>query len=172
LGLLVGSSRGQGPRDRESRDAAIQARLEQRKAFGERMRNAGSMEERIKMMEEMRAMDRQRTLDGFKSQLGVTDPEWAILKPRLETVYNMANPQPARIGGIDRKRTEVEQTSGDLRDILDKPGVDTNQIKTRLIALRAARGRANEELAKARQSLRQLLTVRQEAELVLSGLLD
>jgi len=47
-----------------------------------------------------------------------------------------------------------------------------DQIKAKLTALRAAQSGAAQELAKARQSLRQLLTLRQEAVLVLNGLLD
>jgi hypothetical protein len=47
-----------------------------------------------------------------------------------------------------------------------------DQIKARLTALRAAKERAVQQLINARQGLRQLLTLRQEALLVLNGLLD
>ena len=47
-----------------------------------------------------------------------------------------------------------------------------DQIKAKLTALRAAREQARRELATAQRSLRQLLTLRQEAHLVLRGLLD
>jgi hypothetical protein len=66
----------------------------------------------------------------------------------------------------------VEQRKGELREVLDKNGTEINEIKSKLTALRMARDKADQELAKARQSLRQLMTLRQEAELVLSGLLD
>jgi len=39
-------------------------------------------------------------------------------------------------------------------------------------ALRAAKERTAQEVATAKQSLHQLMTLRQEAEMVLSGLLD
>jgi hypothetical protein len=39
-------------------------------------------------------------------------------------------------------------------------------------AFRAAKEKANQQLAGARQSLRQLMSLRQEAVLVLNGLLD
>ena len=42
----------------------------------------------------------------------------------------------------------------------------------KLAALRAARQKAAQDLVTARQSLRQLMTLRQEALLVLNGLLD
>ncbi len=47
-----------------------------------------------------------------------------------------------------------------------------DQIKARLAALRAVKQKAAQELATAKQDLRQLMTLPQEAELVLSGLLD
>ncbi len=47
-----------------------------------------------------------------------------------------------------------------------------DQIKARLGALRSAKEKAQQELATAQHSLRQLMTLRQEAVLVLNGLLD
>jgi len=45
-------------------------------------------------------------------------------------------------------------------------------INVKLTALRAAKEKARQELAAAQQSLRQLMTIRQEAVLVLNSLLD
>lgn len=175
LGLLSGPSlageRGQ-PTDRSEHDAAIKARLDQRKAFGERIRNAGSAEERTKMMEEIRAMDRQRAIESFKGRLGLSDPEWTVIKPRIETVYGMVHSRPTTGGGASRKKTEVEQKSGELRALLENREADASRIKAGLDDLRAVRRKAEQELAKARQDLRQLLNLRQEAILVLEGLLD
>jgi hypothetical protein len=42
----------------------------------------------------------------------------------------------------------------------------------KLAALRAAKQKAAQDLATARQNLRQLMTLRQEAQLVLNALLD
>jgi predicted negative regulator of RcsB-dependent stress response len=66
----------------------------------------------------------------------------------------------------------VEQRSSELRELLRKEGSEADQIKAKLTALRAAKGKEAQELATAKQSLRQLMSLRQEAELVLSGLLD
>jgi len=171
LGLLARSSRAQD-QNREEHDAAIKARLEQRKAFGERMRNAGSAEERARMMAEIREMDRQRAVEEFKCTLKLSDQEWPVLKPRIEKVYNLVHPPLAMRGGADRKGSELEQKRAELREVLDKNGTEANEIKSRLTALRMARDKADQELATARKDLRQLMTLRQEAELVLSGLLD
>lgn len=171
LGLLTGSVLGGESSNRQERDAATQARLDQRKAFADRMRNAGSMEERIKMMEEMRAMDRQRAVTGFQARLGLSDPEWTVVKPRIEAVYDLVHPDVGtRTDG--RHRSEVEQRSTELREILNNSGADANQIRNKLAALRTAKERAKQELAEARKNLCQIMTVRQEAVLVLHGLLD
>jgi hypothetical protein len=51
-------------------------------------------------------------------------------------------------------------------------GAKPEEIKAKLTALRAAKEQARQDLVKARQDLRQLMTLRQEAVLVLNGLLD
>ena len=69
-------------------------------------------------------------------------------------------------------RTEAELRSRGLRELLQDEKAPVDQIKARLTALRAAKQRAVQQLMNARQGLRELLTLRQEAVLVLNGLLD
>jgi serine/threonine protein kinase HipA of HipAB toxin-antitoxin module len=128
LALLTGSVPGRETPNSPEHDAATQARLDQRKAFAERMRNAGSMEERVKMIEEIRAMDRQRAIDEFRSKLGLADPEWAVVKPRTEAVYDRMHPPLGMKAG--RQKTEVEQKSVEIQEVLDNNGPDAGQIKT------------------------------------------
>jgi len=82
------------------------------------------------------------------------------------------HPLPQMRIGNDAPRTEAEQKSRDLREVLRSEGAAADQIKVRLAELRAAKQKEAQELVKARQELRQLMTLRQEAELVLNGLLD
>lgn len=178
LGLLSGSALGQEEKKEPQRKGAEggsfktgQERMEEFKAFSERMRNA-TPEEQMKIMEERRVRDRQRTIEDFKERLGVSDKEWAVIKPRIEKVYNQMHPQPQMRAGNEQARSEVEQRSSELRDLLRKQGAAPDEIKARLTALRLAKQRAAQDLATAKQELRQLMTLRQEAELVLSGLLD
>jgi len=177
LGLLSGSVFGQeknepdrkGPEARSRKDG--QERIEEFKAYAERMRDA-SPEERMRLMQEQRVQQHQRAIEDLKEQLGVSDKEWAVIKPRVEKVYNLMHPLPQIRAGNERPRTEVEQRSGELRELLRKEEAAADQIKAKLTALRAAKQKAAQELATAKQDLRQLMTLRQEAELVLSGLLD
>jgi hypothetical protein len=171
LGLVSGSVFGQEEKkEPEAGSRKGQERIEEFKAYAERMRNA-SPEERMKIMEERRVQDHQRAIESFKDRLGISDKEWAVVKPRIEKVYNLMHPLPPMMAGTERPKTEVEQRSSELRDLLrDKAAVD--KIKAGLAALRAAKEKAAKELLAARQDLRQLMTLPQEAELVLSGLLD
>lgn len=150
----------------------FQERIERSKAFGERLRNAGSMEERQQIMNEQMAWQRQRAIEDLKAQLGLSDQEWAVIKPRLQAVYNLVHPATQMMGKNEPPKTEVEQISHALRELLQEEKAPADQIKAGLTTLRAAREKANQQLAGARQSLRQILNLRQEAVLVLNGLLD
>ena len=83
-------------------------------------------------------------------------------------------PQGNRPGGrgMNRELTEVEKIQRELQTTLDNTAATPDQIRQLLTQLRAAREKAKQELAKAQQDLRQVLTLRQEATLVLMGMLD
>jgi hypothetical protein len=59
-----------------------------------------------------------------------------------------------------------------LQTLLEDENATTDEIKAKLSALRKARETAKQELATARKELRELLTLRQEATLVVMGLLE
>jgi hypothetical protein len=80
--------------------------------------------------------------------------------------------RPRFPGQENREPTALEKASETLNTTLENPSASADQIKQQLTALRAAREKAKQELATARQDLRQILTVRQEALLVLDGMLD
>jgi hypothetical protein len=140
--------------------------------FIERLRNAGSVEERQQIMSEQVASQRWRAFEDLKVQLRLSDQEWSAVKPRLQGVYDLVHPRSPVGGKGDRPKTEVEQRSRELSELLRDEKAEVGQIKARLTALRAANERMVQQLIKARQTLRQLLTLRQEAMVVLNGLLD
>jgi chromosome segregation ATPase len=179
LGLVAHSALGQVEEKKpEAKTPAakppkqMQERMEQSNAFSERLRNADSMEERQQIMNEQMAWQRQRAFEDLKEQLGISDKEWPVIKPRLQAVYNLVHPVSQMMGKNEAPKTELEQRSRDLRELLRDEGAAADQIKANLTAFRAAREQAAQELSKARQSLRQLMSLRQEAVLVLNGLLD
>lgn len=130
-------------------------------------------EEMRKIMEEQAAQHRNRAIEDLKGQLGVSDREWSVVRPRVETVYDLVHPRyqsareapDCRAAPVDQ-RTRALARSWRTRSTSEK-------IKTALTATRSPRrNEARQELVKARQDLRQIMTLRQEAVLVLNGLLD
>jgi hypothetical protein len=177
LGLLSGAGFGQEEKQAERKESdakfrkEAQDRMEEFKAFGERMRNA-SPEERMKIMQEQRLQQHQRAIEDLKGQLEISDKEWPVVKPRVEKVYNLVHPLRSMGAGSEQPRTEVDKASSELRELLRNDSAAADQVKAKLAALRAAKQKTAQDLATARQSLRQLMTLRQEALLVLNALLD
>jgi hypothetical protein len=141
----------------------------------------------------MRQMMEQR----MQEMLGATAEEWKVLGPRVMKVQDLVRqsggggpgmmfgpmgrrglggPGGNRPGGrgmaMNRELTEVEKAQEELQTLLENTAATPEQIKQQVTKLRAAREKARQELAKAQQDLRQVLTMRQEAQLVLMGMLD
>ena len=134
---------------------------------------------------------RQQMADRMKQALGASDEEWKVLQPRIEKVQTLS--RQTRGGGMgfmfggrggpgdrrggdrpqsDRPQSEVEKKSEALQKVLDNKEAKVEEIKTALTALREARAKARAELETAQKELREVITVRQEAQLVTLALLD
>ena len=145
--------------------------------------------------ERMRQMMDQR----MREQLGATEAEWKVLGPRVMKVTELSRQtrgggrggmMPGGIGGRGamggrggapggnrpgapaRQQTAVEKAQEQLRTVLENESATPDQIKTQLTALRKVRETAKQQLAAAQQDLRKIITVRQEAILVMMGTLD
>jgi chromosome segregation ATPase len=167
LGVLSASALGQ---ERREPPPEFREMAERSRAFSERMRHARDPEEMRKIMDEQMALQRARAVENLKEQLGVSEAEWTVVRPRLEAVYERVHAQPVR-GNVE-PTTPVEQRRKELRELLRDENAEAEQIKARLSALRAEKEKARQELAKARRELQQIMTLRQEAVLVLAGLLE
>ena len=179
LGALAGPALSQTENQEGSakRPAAQSPRESQKgadkaNAFIERLKNAGSDEERRQAMNELMASQRQMAIESLRSQLRVSDQEWAVVKPRLLAVYDFVRPAFPVATRNEAPKTELDQRSRELRELLQADKTDVEQVKAKLAAYRAAKGKANQELAAARQALRQIMNLRQEAVLVVNGLLE
>ncbi len=145
---------------------------------------------------QMRQMMEQR----MREQLGATEQEWKVLGPRVMKVSELnrqisgfgrgfggpgfggrrggpmggpqGGPQGGQPGAPQRELTEIEKASEQLQTTLENTAATPDQIKTQLTALRSAKEKSKQELAVAQQELRKVVTVRQEAQLVLMGMLD
>lgn len=177
LGVLSGSALGQTDKGNAKRPAAqppkeYQGGMEKSKALMERMQNAGNDEERRQVMNEQMTWQRQMAFESLRNQLRISEQEWPVVKPRLQAVYELVHPVSQMMGRNEQPKTELEQKSRDLRELLQADKAEADQIKAKLTAFRTAKEKSNQQLAAARQSLRQIMNLRQEAVLVVNGLLD
>jgi chromosome segregation ATPase len=150
----------------------IQERMAKSREFSTRMREAATDEERNQIMAERNAWEQARAIEGIKKQLEVSDQEWLVVKPRVEAVYNRVHPASRSAGPNTQPTHAVERSRNELGRLLSNKEAKAEEIKAKLTAFRSAKEQERQELVKARASLRQLMTLRQEAVLVLSGLLD
>ena len=125
---------------------------------------------------------RQKMNEFLKTALKASDDEWAIIQPLLEkvqakqreTIMSRFNFPGGRRGGDRPGRPErpAAPEVDALKAALEAEGTSPADIKTRLEAVRAARKKALTELDQAREDLRKVLTQRQEATLVMVGILE
>ena len=132
---------------------------------------------------------RQRMVERMKETLEVKDEEWKVLEPRITKVFSLMlqtrgrffrgrrfqgqrRPDSEQASRTERQQSKVEKAQNELRTILENKDAKTAEIKQKLKALREAQEKAKQELAKAQEELRGVLTLRQEAQLVLMGILN
>jgi len=142
------------------------------------------------------AQMRQRMMEYMKQQLGADDAAWKVLEPRLTKVMDLNRQAQGTgrggmlgmMGGARGQRggnatggqgtrrgpqqdpatmTGVEKALEQLRVTLENQSASPEEIKTQLTTLREAREKVRSELATAQQELKKILTVRQEAQLVM-----
>jgi len=137
------------------------------------------------------AQMRTMMLERLKETLGASDDEWKAIEPLASNV--MEKQQAARMGGfggfMGGRRGPGGGPGGDrgggaprfgtpdpeveaLNKALEAKDTPAKDIEAKLKALREARLKKEEELKTAREALRKVLTIRQEAQMVLMGYLD
>jgi opacity protein-like surface antigen len=136
------------------------------------------------------AQMRQRIMDNLKQDMDVKDDEWAVIQPKLDKVLTISFDSRMRGGNMFRRNrgqdqqgnnnrpqpqagdSAVTKAQADLQSALDDKSINADEIAKRLANLRAAKDAAKQDMVKAQQDLKELLSQRQEAVLVLAGLLD
>ena len=132
---------------------------------------------------------RARMAERLKTSLKVTDDEWTVLQPLIEKVTTKQRESMAgRFGGFggrgggdrggnggggagggDRGGSAESQA---LREALEKDSTTPEDLKAKLNAVRESRKKATIELAAAREDLKKVVSVRQEAVLFSMGILE
>jgi hypothetical protein len=172
--------------------SSISAQDQEKKAV-----RKGATTPRRSMTAEERA---KRTDDRMKKRLGATDDQWKTLGPNVMKVSTLARQlsgndgrargasRPPRDGGGgergadrgDRERrpgrggeeTALQKSASDLLKVLANKEAKPEEITKSLTAYRKLRADAKAELDKAQKELAKAVSGRQEAQLVLMGLID
>jgi len=136
------------------------------------------------------AQMQQRMMEQLKEQLKAQDNEWKVLEPKLAKV--MEAQRDMRFGGgmgfggrgggggggnrdnnnPDQPQSELQKAGRELRTTLQSDGAAAADIEVKLKTYREAREKAQENLKTAREDLKGVLTQRQEAVLVMAGMLE
>ena len=143
---------------------------------------------------------RERMTQRLQQRLGVSDAEWQVIQPRLQKVTELSRQlessgRARRAPGAgtraanqdrqarrdraqrsdlnaNRETTALGRATGELRELLATDTATLEAINAKLAALRQARQALKQELTQARAQLQQTLTLKQEATLVLMGILE
>lgn len=131
---------------------------------------------------------RARMAERLKTSLKVTNDEWTVLQPLIEKVTTKQRESMAgRFGGFGGRGGDRGGNGGGgagggdrggsaesqaLRDALEKDGTTPEEITAKLNAVRESRKKATTELAAAREELKKVVSVRQEAVLFSMGILE
>jgi len=141
------------------------------------------------------AQMRERMMSRIKEQLGATDEEWKAIEPKVDKV--MTAQRESRGGGFggfgrggpggggpgggggsggggadQQPTTAVGKASADLRTTLDSKDAVRETIAKKLATLREVREKARKDVGDAQKELKEILTQRQEAVLVINGMLE
>lgn len=132
----------------------------------------------------------QREAERLQDELGATDEEFALLNPRIEKIRTLQRERmmAERMGGNDRRGgpggffgADVElseqgqalrDAAQSLRESLEDEDASADAIKQALTSLRETRAAMDTQVKAAQEELRGLLTARQEASMVVQGVLE
>ena len=134
------------------------------------------------------AQFQQRMMDNVRERLAFTnDTEWAAVQPLVQKVMDARRDAMAGMSGLGRRRGGANAAPGNdqRRGAFGQPGPEaealqkdldsgapTAQIKAALESYRAAHKDKEAKLADAQENLRKVLTLRQEAQAALLGLVN
>ncbi len=128
-----------------------------------------------------------------KSALGATEEQWKLIEPKLEKVRHLREQANSAVGvflaggsndkpAFQWKRpwkdkapaelTEAQKLAKELIALVEKKNTAPEAFRRKMAALRKARSKEaqlQQQLAEAQKELREILTTRQEAALVLMG---
>jgi len=124
----------------------------------------------------------KRQLDRIKTTLQLTDDKWKTVEPLVQKVMTLSTELRSGMGMGRRGQnpdqappaptTEIGKCTEALRTLVGDAASTEDAIKAKLAELTAAKDKVKAALATARTNLCKALTAKQQANLVLMGILD
>jgi Spy/CpxP family protein refolding chaperone len=121
----------------------------------------------------------------LKEQMGATDDEWKALQPKVEELQKAQEATRGSMRSLfrgnrggntppadDANKTDIQRKTEALKALVDAKDSDPKAIQDALKALRDEREKNKATTKKAQDSLKELLTAKQEAILVMYGMLE
>lgn len=137
------------------------------------------------------AQFREQRMNDLKERLGATDDEWKVLQPK---VTKLMDAQRESFGGMfggrgggrggrggdqaqnnrpnNMPETKLAKAQSELRTTLENKSAPNGDVQAKLKAYREARDKARADLQAAQKDLKEVCSVRQEAVLVMAGMLE
>jgi len=150
-----------------------------------RNRDGDQQQDRTQMREQWQARQTQR----LREQIGATEEEWTTLAPLVENVQNVQRQlqfgmmgafggrggraaQPTGEGEAAPEQTDLQKAAQALREVAANEAASDKEVTDAMETYRTAKAAVEAELVTAKEALAAAVTVRQQAQLVLMGLLD
>jgi hypothetical protein len=123
---------------------------------------------------------RERMMTALKEQMGASDEEWKALSPKIEKISALSRETRPMMGSFGRGRgtpdaqpqSDVGKAQADLRKALEDKSTPAEDITKKLTTYREARDKATTELRTLQKELKADVKGRQEAVLVINGILN
>ena len=84
----------------------------------------------------------------------------------------MQREQERRAAAAGEEENTAQKALTELQETLAKPAPTSVEIKNKMMAFRGAKEKARQDLAQAQQELTELLTMEQEAMLLMMGVIE
>jgi hypothetical protein len=121
---------------------------------------------------------RARMMERYQEQLGFSDAEFKAIQPLIEDVQTKQREARGGRGGMmfggrgGRGGRGGNQDADPELEALQSAIESGSNIEAKLAAFRAARDKKEADLKKAQDTLKSVLTVKQEAQAVLMGIIN
>lgn len=130
---------------------------------------------------------RENMQNRIKEEMGATDEEWKALQPKIEDLQKAQELNRGNMRALFRRpggnggntppadegtKTEIQKKTEALKALVDAKDSDPKAIQEALKGLREEREKNKAALKKSQDALKELLTAKQEATLVMYGMLE